>query len=130
MVSLVSGTDSIGLVAHSEDLYFEAIEFYCSLGFVEIRSYAKQDATNDDSVHCSDSTREAWLVASDNESDESVTLKVRFIPDEHPCTKAQIAEGQDLRRHSGQLTLRCYNLQVGLYISPAFPFLLILIETH
>lgn len=112
MVSIVSGTDSIGLVAETEKAYFETIDFYASLGFIETRSYAKLDTATVDPVYCSDSTREAWLIASDEESDENVTLKVRLVPDEHSSTKAQARDGQDWRRHSGQLAFRCHDLRV------------------
>ena len=114
MVSLITGTDSIGLAACSETLYYETVEFYASLGFAETRSYTKEVGTEFDPAYCSDSLKEAWLMNFDELSDETITLKIRLVPSEEgtAASKKLNREDQDWRRHSGQLSFRCRNLQV------------------
>lgn len=115
MVSCVAGCESFGLVAGSESVYYETIEFYASLGFVEIRSFAKEEGSSQDPVYCGDSIREAWLMNFDEESDETVTLKVRLVPDaEGLGQRTAHRDGQDWRSHSGQLSFKCRDLHVSV----------------
>ena len=112
MAALVAGTDSIGLVAAAEKEYYETIEFYSSLGFKEIRSYAKNEDTSRDPVYCNDSQREAWLLNIDDESDDTIMLKIRLVPEQKDAAASKVANGQDWRRESNHLSFRCRNLNV------------------
>lgn len=112
MPSLVAGTESIGLVACSDSAYYETIEFYSSVGFQEIRSYAKDEDKSRDPVFCSDSQREAWLMNFDDESDETVMLKIRLVPGDAELATNVAATERDWRRTTGLLSFRCRNLNV------------------
>lgn len=113
MVSYIAGTESIGLVASSEASYFETIEFYASLGFVEIRSYSRNESTSDDPVYCSDSIREAWLMNFDDETDETLTLKIRLVPGEVVSDSQAHQSAQDWRGQTGHIAFKCRDLNVS-----------------
>lgn len=112
MVSHIAGQESIGLVAPTEAQYYETIEFYASLGFVEVRSYEKQKEASSDPIYCQESLREAWLINFDEESDETVTLKVRLVPKYSPVAKAAPTANEDWRSQTGQLNFKCRNMKV------------------
>lgn len=117
MISHIVGAESTALVAPSESLYYETIEFYASFGFVEIKSYAKSDSTVADPVFCQDSEKEAWLIGFDAESDETATLKIRLVPQQHsPPSIGSLTPDRDWRGQTVLLTFRCRSIQVSVFM--------------
>ncbi|BFZ53938.1 6-phosphofructokinase, alpha subunit [Savitreella phatthalungensis] len=114
MRGLVSGTDSFALAAPTRDLYYATIEFYASIGFIEAKSWSKQEGNRDD-AYCADAHAEAWLLAADDESDDTAVLKIRLIPSPSSSTDSNStqdprASKDDWRSFTGQLTLRSRRL--------------------
>lgn len=122
MVSCIAGTESIGLVAGSESLYYETIEFYASLGFVEIRSYSRKESASDDPVYCEDSLREAWLMNFDDETDETLTLKIRLVPSDAVAKGDSNQDEPDWRAQTGHIAFKCRDLNVSPFFEDELLF--------
>jgi hypothetical protein len=93
MASKIAGLESITLLAFEAERYYETIEFYASLGFIETKSFAKgQESSISTSSFSHDSEREAWLINFDEESDETVVLKVRLCKkaDDGPISRSSL----------------------------------------
>jgi Phosphofructokinase N-terminal domain yeast len=80
----ISGISCISLIAPTEDLFHETIEWYTDLGFQDALIYDRTNPKSKREVdHCLTSEKETWLCSAGLEEGESdVTIKIRFVAED------------------------------------------------